>query len=88
MKFKIGDPVIVPYVLIMTSDGHVQKNVHGTVKSYDDNLGLYRVEYDEPIKAFEGTAYMSSSLYSESQLILNLSKIRNDKLKNLLKDEI
>jgi hypothetical protein len=88
MKFKIGDPVIVFYIPELTPKLLVLNNVYGTIRTYnEDDNRLYRVEFDKPIRSSDGITYIFSCLYPEHQLSLNITKIRNDKLKNLLTDE-
>ena len=75
MKFKIGDRVII---LNSGETGII-------IPFYTGNLSLggqYRVKYDIPKKF--GIATITSSLVWENNLELDISRIRDEKINNLL----
>ena len=91
MKFKIGDRVIIlssgeTGIIIQDksiSSFALSRRMYASLTA--DSLGIeYRVEYDIPKKF--GIATITSSLIWEKNLELDISRMRNEKLDDLLKN--
>jgi hypothetical protein len=72
MKYKLGDPVVI-----------ISSSKKGTII---ENVGnYYRVKYETP-ENFEKFFYVESSLFSEERLRLDISLLRDTKIKRIINE--
>lgn len=86
MKFKLGDKVIVIRGSSLPIRGTITKKLN---IDYSDDDSYYRIKYEIPIVIFGGVSQVSqgiisSSVYHESCIQLDIAEYRNEKIKKIL----
>ena len=87
IKFEIGTPVILDsHIYSLVPSG---EKITGRIKDRRECLGAYLVQLDKPL--ISSGRIITLLWFEERQLYqpyLNVAQLRDEKLKNLLEDEI